>query len=199
MSNKDEDQMTAEEFMAELRRDPEWREAQRERDRVVDKNAAELSRELEPLVRDLQALGFVRISDLDQLPDEYQSYEEALPVLMTYLQDSKLSDFNRGGLARLMATSGGGVYWDQLRDLYQNVDGFWIRQGIAQALASAATRENVDQLIALLEDRRDTAGCIFLSKIAQLGGAQGRKLIDHLSRDPLYGPEARAIQGRRKG
>jgi hypothetical protein len=72
-------------------------------------------------------------------------------------------------------------------------------EGLAAALAASATRDRLDDLIALLgaEDRGGTR-LHFLRPIKRMGGARGLELIRALQSDPILGTEARAILKRQR-
>src|SRR4051794_22064526 len=84
--------------------------------------------------------------------------------------------------------------WATLRELYLKAGGRGEEEGLAVALAASATKDQLDGLIALLdEDSRGDTRIHFLRAIKRVGGPRGREVLEALRDDPMFGKEATAL------
>jgi hypothetical protein len=90
------------------------------------------------------------------------------------------------------------AWWADLRAVLLETRHSVVRDRVACALATCATRQQFDDLLVLIED--DTLGesrIYFLRPINRIGNriseGQGRAVIQSLADDPVLGKEATAI------
>jgi hypothetical protein len=181
-----------------LRTDPEYRakveavEAER-RERVRVLREAE-----QPIVADLRGVG-LQVGSVWDLVNTSEPYPEALPVLLGHLERGGYPDRVMESLGRALAVKPSVAYWDTLRTLYLSATGPGEEEGLAVALCACATRDQFDDLVALLhEEARGESRIHFLRPIRRLRRQQGLEVIESLVDDPLFGREARARLPRHK-
>jgi hypothetical protein len=189
--------ITAEEAIAQrdelLRSDPEYRAAAeavgRERQEQV-----RLLREAEaPIVGDLRRAG-LGVSSVWDLVNTSEPYPTALPVLLAHLERGGYPDAVIEGLGRALAVKPSAAQWDILSDLYLQARSPGEKEGLAVALAAAATSEHFDQLVKLLLDERQGRTRIyFVRTVTDVGGQRGREVLAKLADNPVLGREVHAV------
>lgn len=182
--------ITAGELEAELSRDPEFQrriaagEAERQA-RVQVLRAAE-----QPIVRDLHDVG-VHVSSVWDLVNTSAPYPLAIPVLLRHLEEGGYPDRVMESLGRALAVKPSVYAWGALRRLYMSAKGSGEEEGLATAMAASATKDQLDDLIALLDQSdRGESRIHFLRPIKRLGGDRGLEILKRVESDPVLGAEA---------
>lgn len=150
---------TIADLMAELQNDPEWVEQDRERNArhrsLVEKNLAEMRPEMEPLVIALREAGF-EFDTLSDFVNTDDGFPGAIPIFLKHLQTATHPTLRTiigrslaGPEARGLA---GPVLIRELKEKADNKDVRWV---LANALAYAASKEDVEELRELLDDPRN--------------------------------------------
>jgi len=73
------------------------------------------------------------------LVNKTDPYDDALPVLLGHLEGGGYPDRVMESLGRAIAVRAAGVFWDQLKALYLRAKNPGEEEGLALALAAAAT------------------------------------------------------------
>lgn len=189
---------TAGEVIARQQADPEyWRRfAAAEPERYA--RVQELLRAEQPIVADLRAVGF-DIASVWDLVNTSVPYPAALPVLLRHLEKGGYPDRVMESLGSAIAVRPAAFAWDTLRELYLKAAGRGEEEGLAVALAAAATPSHLDALIALLrEESRGDTRIHFLRAIKRVGRTRGAQVLEDLRDDPMFGREATALTKRRR-
>lgn len=151
----------------------------------------------QPIVRQLRGLG-LDIASVWDLVNTSEPYPEALPVLLRHLERGGYPDRVMESLGRAMAVRASSFAWASLRDVYLAAQGPGDEEGLAAALAAAATASHMDDLLALVADEsRGQTRLHFLGAIKRVGGSRGRDVLESLRGDPLFGAEAENLLRRR--
>lgn len=179
--------------MAQLEEDSEYRRKTKASEAQRHDRVEELRRAERPIVNDLRAAG-VDVESIWDLVNASAPYPDALPVLLKHLEQGGYPDRVMESLARALAVGPAAPAWDALRELYLHAQGRGEMEGLAVALAAAATEDHLDDLISLLDEpsRGDTR-IHLLHAIKRVGGDRGLSLLDSLQTDPLFGREAQAL------
>lgn len=190
--------ISAAELMAQLAQDRDFQEAAAKREAERQERASAWREAEQPIVGDLRTAG-VEVASVWDLVNTSEPYPAALPVLMEHLERGGYPDRVLEGVARALAVQPASIYWQRLRDLYRRATGRDVTEGLAVALAAAATAEHLDDLLALLGDESLGSTRIhFIRPILRIGGARGREVVKGLRRDPVLGKEATALLKRRR-
>lgn len=187
-----------EKIREELFRDPEYRRMFDAVEAAREERARMLAEAEAPIVRDLRAAGF-RVDSVWDLGNTGEPYREALPVLMDHLERGGYPDRVMESLGRALAVKPSVVYWDRLKARYLDPRGSGEEEGAAIALAAAATKRQLPDLIGFVEDeQRGDVRIYFLRPIKRLGGEEGLQLLERLRDDPVLGREATALLRKRR-
>ncbi len=179
--------------MSRLDADPEYQRKKAERDAELAQRAELLRSAERPIVADLRDAG-LDVESVWDLVNTSTPYPDALPVLLVHLGQGGYPDRVMESLGRALAVRPAGFVWQTLRDHYVRAAGSSETEGLAVALAAAATAEHLDSVIELLEDdSRGQSRIHFLRTIKRLGGDQGLRLLSALRDDPVFGKEATAL------
>jgi len=144
-------------------------------------------------VSDLRGVGLPLESVWD-LVNSSDPYPDALPILVKHLELGGYPDRVMEGVARALAVKPAGAYWTRLRDLYLRAEGPDEMNGLAVALAAAATPDNLDDLLVLLnETSRGETRLYFVRTVLNVGDERGRQTVEALKGDPVLGKEATAL------
>jgi len=182
----------------ELFRDPEYRRMFDAVEAAREERARMLAEAEAPIVRDLRAAGF-RVDSVWDVVNSSEPYFEALPVLMDHLERGGYPDRVMESLGRALAVKPSVVYWDRLKARYLDPRGSGEEEGAAIALAAAATKRQLLDLIGFVEDeQRGDVRIYFLRPIKRLGGEEGLQLLERLRDDPVLGREATALLRKRR-
>ncbi|WP_045760533.1 HEAT repeat domain-containing protein [Xanthomonas albilineans] len=148
------DRKTAAELMAELSRDKDFLEMQRERDIAHKKSVEEHARQSAPVVAALKQAG-VNVDSIGKLGEDGELNPKAIPVLLEHLAYD-YSDWIRQVILRKLATPHARKYWDQLMEIFEKNSlnlAPEIRYVAALALSGAADDTVLDDVIRLLGDK----------------------------------------------
>ncbi len=197
-AKKQKGQVTAEELVEKLARDPGY-QARRAVQRAELESRARVWREAEqPIVADLRAVG-IDVASVWDLVNTSEPYPDALPVLMEHLERGGYPDRVLEGVARALAVKPSVVYWDRLKALYLSAPTPDMEDGLGVALAACATKAQLDDLIELLDaPGRGGSRIFFLRPISKLGGEPGRQIVESLVDDEALGRQARVLLRRRR-
>jgi HEAT repeat protein len=187
---------TVAELMGRRKSDPEY-QAARERGEAERRCREMALREAEaPLLEELHAVG-IEVGSAWDLVNISMPYPAALPILLDHLGRPYPSRV-REGIARALAVRDARFAWAELVRLYCEEDsGTDAKDGIAVALAAAANRAVLDEVIALLRDPRHGQSRVLL--LGSLRRLRARSSLEEFASDPLLGQEAqRLLTGRRR-
>lgn len=178
-----------------LQNDPQYR-AEIEAVENERRIRAELLREAErPIVMDLHTAG-LQVDSVWDLVNTSDPYPEALPILVAHLKRGGYPERVMESLGRALAVEPAVRWWEELKTLYLNSRDPGEEDGTAVALAACATKAQLSDLVSFLSaPERGESRIYFLRPIKKLGGSAGQKLIESLTNDPTFGPEARALLG----
>ena len=177
--------MTAHEFLGRWPEPPDpavrarlAREEEERRQRELEYKRVE-----QPLVAELRSVGW-DVSSVWDLVNIDEAYPEALPVLVRHLA-RPYPPAIRDGIARALAVRNALFAWDNLREQYVAEQDKLAKQGFAAALAAMVDRDHLDELLALLRDRRHgTSRGILLRGLQRLRDARARAALEELADDP---------------
>lgn len=145
----------ADEFMTELRANPEWVAQQAARDRLSAEREREYARMEAPAVKALNEAGILVASVWD-LVNSPGPYADAIPVLLAELQKDHPRKV-REGLARALAVKDARPLWPRLVELFEkDPDGAMTngpKWGLALALKVNADKACIDDLVRLVQNR----------------------------------------------
>ena len=191
--------ITAAELASQLRNDPEWVRAERERQRDHVERAFRYRAEQSPIVDDLHAAG-VRVEtlwDLMRLPTP----GPAVRILLKHLSLA-YSEATLETIARALADPAAKDAWPFLAAAYRRAPS----DGLATALAATVTPNVLSELICLAKDPTlgPSRGILF-GKLRRLRSRAAKQAVDDLESDPLLGrivsswkEERRQARGRSK-
>ncbi|WP_018762365.1 hypothetical protein [Arthrobacter sp. 135MFCol5.1] len=176
-----------------LREDPEYR-AKVEAVEAARRQQVQALRSAEqPIIRDLRAVG-CDVNSVWDLVNTTEPYEDALPVLLGHLECGGYPDRVMESLGRAMAVKPAVAFWDQLKTLYLRAENPGEEEGLALALAAAATGAQLKELTDLVQDEsRGPTRIHFVRALLNIGGAEGRSTVETLRHHPTVGKEARAL------
>ena len=190
----------ADEFMAELEADPEWRAAEARREALLAEQEAAYAEAEAPLVAALARAGLEVESVWDLVNRDDDGYADVVPVLVEHLQDESYPDRVREGIARSLSFRKAAPAWPVIVGLYRSTtDSFDLQQGLAAAMAGTVTDGTVDELVA--EARRPEHGesrFLLLLGLRRLRTPAARQALEGLLDDPDLGDNAaKHLLGRR--
>jgi hypothetical protein len=143
------------------------------------------------LLDDLAAVG-VHAPDVYALDVKADGYARALPVLFRHLQQEHYSPVYRSDIARAMGTPLAAPMWNDMVNYYhQLTPSSLVRDGLASALSDAATKDQIPDVVAILNDARWGENRIyFLRTLTRLRHPDRWALIADLTDDPDLGEQA---------
>lgn len=184
---------TAAELMAELASGPKHQARVREEHAKREARVAVLRAAERPIVVDIRAAG-VEISSVWDLVNTSEPYPDALPVLLEHLEQGGYPERVMESLGRALAVKPAVECWERLRALYLSARDAGEEDGVAVALATCATKAQLDDLVSFLSlTVRGDSRIYFLRPIKHLGGEAGREILARLRDDPTFGREATAL------
>jgi hypothetical protein len=144
----------------------------------------------EPLLADLRAIGW-NVESVWTLVNTSTNYAEAIPVLLEHLQ-LPYSDTTRDGIARSLAVPDARFAWAILADEYRKEPSLPLgegrggaKQGLAAALSATATKEVIDELIAIAKDRsHGESRNLLLRALRRSKQPQAKQALEELANDP---------------
>lgn len=152
---------------------------------------AQYAQDEAPVVADLHKAG-VMVKSVWDIVNAKASFPAALPVLLKHLH-LPYPDAVREGCARGMSERSANFAWRDLVSLYKATDNANIRvkDGLAIALAGAVGPDELEELVALMRDKRHGGSRLILMVGLRLLPEQTRlDLLDEFSRDQEIAPEA---------
>ncbi|HEX2100238.1 MAG TPA: hypothetical protein VHF69_06235 [Candidatus Synoicihabitans sp.] len=172
--------MTAAELLKELENDDEYVKRRALLDAADRAHAANLAQAERPLIEALEAAGIrVRtVWELDPTKVDPTKAKRAAEILLDHL-GRPYPAVIRDGIARALADCGSSVPWRTMKRLYEAERDEWVRQGLATAVAATARPSDVDELLAMVRDRRNGASRALM--IETLGVMRGADLATDLS------------------
>lgn len=190
--------ITAGELMAKLESDPDFvaSRAQAEEERL--KQVAEDRRAEAPLVDELRAAGFDVESAWD-LVNTPGSYPKAMPILLAHLT-RPYPAVVREGIARALAVPETKDFgWRLLIRLFAQESEERVKDGIAAAIAAAASDDVIGDVIALARDGRNgPSRILLLSALERSGDPRARAALMDLGTDRELAEEIQVILRRLK-
>ncbi|MFV8486303.1 hypothetical protein [Ralstonia pseudosolanacearum] len=193
--------LTAAELVAKLQANPGFLKKQQEKEQERVERSARLRVEEEPLLVDLQKVGW-SVESVWDLVNTSSPYPEAIPVLLRHLLLSYL-DRTREGIARSLAVPEPEVQkaWPLLVEEYRKAPVGWgikvpgdtkeyrlgAKDGLACALSVAVTDETLPELIALAKDRtQGESRVLLLSALKKRRNKNplAKQAIEELASDP---------------
>jgi len=188
---------TAAELMAELQRDPIFRARQDDQEQMLRERELLLHQLELPLLQALSEVG-VKVESVWNLANSPIPYSQALPILIDHFQHP-YPDEVREGIARAMAVSGARPHWNWLIRVYREESSRRVKDGLAVAIAAAATDDVIGDVIALTREKSHGASrLLLLSALERSQITQARHTLIELSDDPDLQEEVRLILRRKK-
>jgi hypothetical protein len=162
---------------------------------------AELQIEERALVAELRIVGIHVESTWDLVNWRGPPYLEAIPVLLKHLP-ILYSDRLGEGIARALSRPFARLLaWETVLKRYQETpdrDKSWFKDGLAVALSGMAGKGDVDQLMRLVDDRRNGPTRIFfLKNLARSRSPAALEVIVKQGDDPDLAPEVQHILKRK--
>jgi hypothetical protein len=146
---------TAAELEAALKKDPDYQERIALKDRERSQAIADIELNSRPVLDDLGKIG-INVTSLDELRTGGRRYEEAIPVLVSWLKVTE-SDKVKEALVRTLSVPWADTAEATLVDLFLSLDSdrqHALKWAIGNALSVLAAKKNLDRLIEIARDRR---------------------------------------------
>jgi hypothetical protein len=146
---------TAAELEAVLKKDPDYQERIALKDRERSRTIADIELNSRPVLDDLEKIG-INVTSLDELRTGCSRYEEAIPVLVSWLRVTE-SDKVKEALVRTLSVPWADTAEAPLVDLFLSLDSdrqHALKWAIGNALSVLAAKKNLDRLIEIARDRR---------------------------------------------
>ncbi len=184
MTKKKEDWITAEELMARLEADPAWVADRDHRHAEHQKRVEAMHAALEPLEQDLRTAGAPSRSALSS-QTKPPNVHMAIPILLAHLQRTTYPPNARMEIAMLLSVPQVKPYWDLLLQLYRDEAEGESKHRLAWAIASIADDKLLDDVIALVRDKRhgEYRG-LLLYRLEKTKDPRGRATMEELADDP---------------
>lgn len=190
--------MGATEFKAQLEQDEDYQRRRAEFKAQQEVRVRALRAAERPIVDDLIAAG-VDVKSVWDLVNTSEPYPSALPVLMEHLERGGYPERVMESLGSALAVKPSVVFWERLKARWLNARDPGEEEGTAIALAGAAAKAQLDDLIGFLSvEERGASRIYFIRPILKIGGDRGRDVVEELRADPVFGKEATALLKRRK-
>lgn len=193
MASSGDEATSVEAFLSELAADKGYQARRSAREAEQARRVAAYAADERSIVSDLRAAGF-DVDSVWDLGNTGKPDPRALPILWAHLERGGYPDSVTESLGRLMACKEAINYWDGLKRLYVAPRGRGEEEGVAAALAAAATKAQLEDLIhfATLADHGESRA-VFLRPIKRLGGERGRTVLESLRNDPDLGQDAEEL------
>lgn len=193
--------MTAAEHEAWLRQTGQYEaivRRQREEDESRAQRAAEWRRAEEPLVKELEGVGYV-LSSVWDLVNTPGTYPKAVPILLAHLPRD-YPDAVREGIARALAVPEAKIGWDVLTRLYRSEHAGRAKDGLAVAIAGACDDHVVGDVVGLARDKNNgPSRLLLLRALERSTDPRARAALNDLKTDPELSDEIRVILSRLNG
>jgi len=178
---------TAAELMASLEKDPDYQKRVALKRQARQQVIADLELVSRPILADLKKVG-ITVNSLDELRTSGQKYEEAIPILVSWLTVTK-DDKLREALVRTLS-----VPWAAEKGQRALIELFLslsetehrpLKWASGNALSILATGEYLEQLIEIVRDRRHgTARQMIVLGLGNLPGERSNGTLIDLLDDP---------------
>jgi hypothetical protein len=178
-------------------------ERQRKRDEEIDKRVAENRRAETPLVAELQAAGVqvrpgVLVETVWDLVNTASPYPEALPILLAHLPRPYPAAVQEGIARALAVPATRALGWEVLTRLYREEPVARVKAGLAAAIAAASANEVLEDVLALVRDRRHgESRVLLLSALRRSRDPRAAAALVELADDPDLTKEIQFILRRR--
>jgi hypothetical protein len=187
---------TAEDFLNELRRDPQFLSAEKQRALERRRNRETYYRAAAPVLRDLVALGF-QVESVGDLRRRYDPYLSAVPVLVKWLPKVQDTYVKEDIIRTLWVPWAGGEATQALMAEFEAADDDrqpGLRWVIADALATVAGEGDLEGIARLARDRRfGSAREMLTDALGKMRSPEARMVLLELSDDPEIAARARAV------
>lgn len=157
---------TAEDLMAELRSNPEWRQRELERERQILDLRERLQLEEQPILQDLLRVGILADS-IYELVNTDESYPEAIPVLLQHLRRQYDHRIREGIVRALTVREARGLAGPDFIDILIEEKIPYLRTVIANALVFVSTQQDLGRIEGLLSQDEFSDVRYFLQKAAR--------------------------------
>ena len=185
-------EITAAELLKKLNADPEFVAAREQESLERDIRAAEYRRAEAPLVDELQAAGF-RLESAWDLVNTSGSYPVAVPILLSHLT-RPYPPAIREGIARALAVPEAIRVWELLTRLFREEQDSRVKDGLAVAIAGAASAEVIADVIALARDQtQGPSRLLLLHALERSADPRARAALMSLGTDPDLSKEIPVI------
>lgn len=185
---KNDRRTTAREAIERLRRDPAHAAKMAIQSRELAARHAADKEELRDLINELRQTG-LQIDDVWDLVNRPNNYDFALPILVRHLEKD-YCDRNLEGIGRALAVPSSRAHWTKIVKKFREIDGaqfMGAKQGLAVAVAKAATRQTIGELIELLRDaRHGNSRLLVLDGLKRFRGEDVSAALSELRQDPLF-------------
>jgi len=190
---KKQEGRTAAELLAELNADPAFVARQREKENALRCKEIEWRRAEAPIVTDLRQVG-EEVESVWDLVNTTRPYPRAIPILLKHL-GRPYPDRVREGIARALAVPGAKVGLGTLLELFSrdpDQTALGSKQTIGRAIAAASDDEVLDDLIALVRDKKHGANRIaLLDPLVRSSDPRAHSVLLELREDPELSHEVR--------
>ncbi len=175
--------MTAQELMEQLKRDPDYRRGEQQRERERAQGAAEFRRAAAPVLEALAAAG-VEVERLEDLQRKRPGVERAVPVLVEWLGRVERDDVKEAVVRALSVPWARPAAAAPLVAEFRAVTDPTLKWAIGNALAVVADETVLDDLIELVRDAGHGKSREMLPlALATAGGAQSIAVLRELLQD----------------
>lgn len=188
---KREREITVDEFMRELERDPEFARRKAERELELSNREAQSRRDQLPLLNDLATVG-VRVATVWDLVNSSASYVSALPILLDHLKRPYPLGIREGIARALGVRATRPIGWHVLVEEFSktNPSDKRVKDGLAVALAGASDDSVLTELIELAKDKRHgDSRLLLLRGIKRSRSSEAQAAITELAADPTLSKE----------
>lgn len=205
LRKKKRGRLTAAEVMAVLEKNPEYvaRRAQQEKD--LEERVRAWRKEEQPLIQALRDVG-ENVETVWDLVNTTRAYPKAIPILFEHLQKPYHPKIKEGIARALTVRAARGVAWSVLlSEFLKDHDRSTLgpKWAIANALSFIADKNNVDDILELVQDKRhgENRG-ILVDALARFADSGVVRVLSQLTQDKEVAPRAekalRKIEKRKK-
>ena len=177
--------IAAAELLAELGADPDWLAMRAAKDRELVERRARLRAEEQPLLDELASLG-IAVESVWRLNSSFESYEAAIPVLLSHLEQP-YSPRLREGIARALGSKAARpTAWAPLLAMVRSgaLSGE-VADGVMAAISAMAQPADLGTLIALIKNRSLGSPRLFLvGNLMRSKKPEARATLAQLEGDP---------------
>ena len=193
-------EVSAEQYMKQREKDPEYLRQKAEREKWLAEREAYLAEAEAPLLADLASLGFP-VESAWSLSTKYADYTRAIPLLIEHLHRPYPEAIVVGIVRSLAIKAARKTVWPVLVDEYRKTDPKrkWVKDGLAAALSEVVDRSTLRQLIELARDlSQGESRLLLLTGIRRSRQPEAKQAIEELSTDPQLAKEIASWRRHRK-